>query len=151
MQIREENSMDRQTVKLLKECNAGCKMAINSMERLKDFLMNADLEQTLTASKEQHKKLEEESSKLLADMGECGQQPDKLAAAFSWITTEVKLMVKDDSTQIAKILMNGCNMGIQSISECMNQCPDASHDSIAVAKKLVKCEEKLMENLKQYL
>lgn len=98
--------MDKQTVTLLKECNAGCKMAINSMDRLKDFLMNAELEQTLTTCKEQHKKLEEESSKLLKEMGECEQQPDKIASAFSWITTEMKLMIKDDSAQIAKLLMN---------------------------------------------
>lgn len=143
--------MDKQTVTLLKECNAGCKMAVSSIDRIKEFLMNAELEQTLTAYKEQHKKLEEESSKLLAELGERGQQPDKIASAFSWITTEVKLLVKDDSTQIAKILMNGCNMGIQSISECMNKCPDASHDSISLAKKLVKCEEKLMEDMKKYL
>ncbi len=143
--------MDKQTVTLLKECNAGCKMAVGSIDRIKEFLMNAELEQTLTAYKEQHKKLEEESSKLLAELGERGQQPDKIASAFSWITTEVKLLVKDDSTQIAKILMNGCNMGIQSISECMNKCPDASHDSISLAKKLVKCEEKLMEDMKKYL
>lgn len=143
--------MDKQTVTLLKECNAGCKMAVGSIDRINEFLMNAELEQTLTAYKEQHKKLEEESSKLLAELGERGQQPDKIASAFSWITTEVKLLVKDDSTQIAKILMNGCNMGIQSISECMNKCPDASHDSVSLAKKLVKCEEKLMEDMKKYL
>ena len=143
--------MDKQTVTLLKECNAGCKMAVGSIDRIKEFVMNAELEQTLTAYKEQHKKLEEESSKLLAELGERGQQPDKIASAFSWITTEVKLLVKDDSTQIAKILMNGCNMGIQSISECMNKCPDASHGSISLAKKLVKCEEKLMEDMKKYL
>lgn len=144
-------TMDKQTVELLKECNAGCKMAVNSMNRLKDFLTNAELEQTLAAYKEQHNKLEEESSKLLAELGECGQQPDKIASAFSWITTEVKMMVKDDSAQVAKILMDGCNMGIQSISECINKCPDASRDSISLAKKLVKCEEKLMEDMKKYL
>lgn len=143
--------MDKQTVTLLKECNAGCKMALNSMDRLNDFLMNAELEQTLTTYKDQHKKLEEESSKQLKEMGESEQQPDKIASAFSWITTEMKLMIKDDSAQIAKILMNGCNMGIQSISECMNKCPDASHDSISLAKKLVKCEEKMMEDMKKYL
>ena len=143
--------MDKQTVTLLKECNAGCKMAINSMDRLKDFLLNAELEQTLTTCKEQHKKLEEESSKLLKEMGECEQQPDKIASALSWITTEMKLMIKDDSAQIAKLLMNGSNMGIQSISECMNKCPDASHESMSLAKKLVKCEEKLMEDMKKYL
>ena len=50
--------MDKQTVTLLKECNAGCKMAVGSIDRIKEFLMNAELEQTLTAYKEQHKKLE---------------------------------------------------------------------------------------------
>ena len=143
--------MDRQTSALLKECNAGCKMAINSMDRLKDFLMNADLDQTVTTYRKQHKKLEEESRELLKKMGEEEQQPDRIASAFSWITTEMKMLIKDDSTQAAKILMNGCNMGIQSISECMNKCPEASHDSISVAKKLVKCEEKFMEDLKKYL
>lgn len=147
----EAQIMDRQTVALLKECNAGCKMAIDSIGRLKDYLMNAELERELAAYEDEHKKLEEESSKLLKGLGETEQRPDKVAAAFSWITTEMKLLVKDDSAQIAKILMNGCNMGIQSISECMNKCPDASHDSIALAKKLVKCEEKLMENMKKYL
>ncbi len=137
--------MDRQTSALL------CKMAINSMDRLKDFLMNADLDQTVTTYREQHKKLEEESRELLKKMGEEEQQPDRIASAFSWITTEMKMLIKDDSTQAAKILMNGCNMGIQSISECMNKCPEASHDSISVAKKLVKCEEKFMEDLKKYL
>ena len=143
--------MEEQTVVLLKECNAGCKMAINSMDRLKDFIMNADLDQTVTTYREQHRKLEEESSELLKKLGEGEQQPDKIASAFSWITTEMKMLIKDDSTQAAKILMNGCNMGIQSISECMNKCPDASHDSISLAKKLVKCEEKFMEDLKKYL
>ena len=126
-------------------------MAINSMDRLKDFIMNADLDQTVTTYREQHRKLEEESSELLKKLGEGEQQPDKIASAFSWITTEMKMLIKDDSTQAAKILMNGCNMGIQSISECMNKCPDASHDSISLAKKLVKCEEKFMEDLKKYL
>lgn len=121
------------------------------MDRLKDFLMNADLDQTVTTYREQHKKLEEESCELLKKMGEEEQQPDRIASAFSWITTEMKMLIKDDSTQAAKILMNGCNMGIQSISECMNKCPEASHDSISVAKKLVKCEEKFMEDLKKYL
>lgn len=143
--------MSEQTTKLLKECNSGCKMAINSMERLKDFITNPELDRILVESKEQHRGLEDESLELLVEAGQEEKEPDRMAAAFSWITTEVKMMVKDDSSQAAKILMNGCNMGIQLISECMNQCPDASHESKSLAKKLVKCEEKLMEDMKKFL
>ncbi|MCI9379967.1 MAG: hypothetical protein HFG88_02840 [Dorea sp.] len=143
--------MEEQTVVLLKECNAGCKMAINSMERLKEYVKNASLNELLEEYKKQHRELEEESARLLEESGETQKQPDLMASAFSWLTTELKMMVQDDSTQIAKILMNGCNMGIQSVSECMNKCPKASHAGMSVAKKLVKCEEKLMEDVKKFL
>ncbi len=143
--------MEEQTVVLLKECNAGCKMAINSMERLKEYVKNASLNELLEEYKKQHRELEEESARLLEESGETQKQPDLMASAFSWLTTELKMMVQDDSTQIAKILMNGCNMGIQSVSECMNKCREASHASISMAKKLVKCEEKLMEDVKKFL
>lgn len=143
--------MEEQTIMLLKECNSGCKMAVNSMERLKEYVRNAVLYEMLEAYKKQHRELEEESARLLGEAGEEEKRPDLMASAFSWLTTEVKLMVQDDSSQIAKILMNGCNMGIQSVSECMNKCPKASHASMSVAKKLVKCEEKLMEDVKKFL
>ena len=74
-----------------------------------------------------------------------------MAQAFSWITTEMKLMIKDDNTQIAKILMDGCNMGIKSLSEQINKYPEASRESRAAAEKIVKCEEKLMGELKKFL
>lgn len=143
--------MDEQTTKLLKECNSGCKMAINSIDRLKDFVTNPELDKKLAEAKEQHRYLENETSKLLKEAGQEEKEPDRMAAAFSWITTEVKMMIKDDSSQVAKVLMNGCNMGIQSISECMNQCSNASHESKSLAKKLVKCEEQIMEDMKKFL
>lgn len=143
--------MEKQTVTLLEECNSGCKMAVGSMERLKDFIMNAKMGKLLEDSKDQHKKLGEEIAELLVKSGGELKGPDKVATAFSWVTTEMKLLIKDDNSQIAKILTDGCNMGIQSISECINKCPEASHESIALAKKLVKCEESLREELKTFL
>ncbi len=143
--------MEEQTITLLKEYNSGCKMAINSIDQLREYVRNAELNEVLETAKKQHRELEEESAKLLKEFGKIEKSPDKLASAFSWITTEVKMMVQDDSSQISKILMNGCNMGIQSITGQMNKCPEASHASMSLAKKLVKCEEKLMEDVKKFL
>ena len=74
-----------------------------------------------------------------------------MASVFSWITTEMKLMIKDDSRQIAKLMMDGCNMGIQSISEAVNENPEASGESKSAAKKLVKELEDFMKELKPFL
>ena len=71
--------MEEQTVVLLKECNAGCKMAINSMERLKEYVKNASLNELLEEYKKQHRELEEESARLLEESGETQKQPDLMA------------------------------------------------------------------------
>ena len=60
-------------------------------------------------------------------------------------------MFKDDNNQIAKIMMNGCNMGIQSISEDINKYSNASSESVSLAKKLVKAEENFMRDLERFL
>ena len=36
--------MEEQTITLLKECNSGCRMAVNSIDWLKDFVMYAVLD-----------------------------------------------------------------------------------------------------------
>ncbi len=74
-----------------------------------------------------------------------------MASAFSWLSTEMKMMFKDDNNQIAKIMMNGCNMGIQSISEDINKYSNASSESVSLAKKLVKAEENFMRDLERFL
>lgn len=61
------------------------------------------------------------------------------------------MMAKDDNKQAAKIMMNGCNMGIQSITETMHQCKDASNESMSLAKKLVRTEEEFMGEMKKFL
>lgn len=95
--------------------------------------------------------MEQEASGLLNKYGETNRTPRKWASAFSWLSTEMKMMFKDDNNQIAKIMMNGCNMGIQSISEDINKYSNASSESVSLAKKLVKAEENFMRDLERFL
>ena len=62
--------------------------------------------------------------------------------------TDIKLLVNKDDSQVAKLAMDGCNMGIQSLSEFINKYEDASSESIAIAKKIVKQKNSLCRNLK---
>ena len=151
--------MEEQTGKLLKECSSGCKMAINSLNQVRDFVKDEKLHQLLDEYDKKHKALEEDISRLLEKHGEQEKDPHPAAAAFSRITTDVKLMLHDDSSQIAKLLMDGCNMGIQSISEdriqsigkFLNEYEEASSESRSLAKKLLHMDEQLMKELKPFL
>ena len=88
---------------------------------------------------------------MLRQSGAAGKEPGAMAAAMARMTAGVKMFVKDDDNQVAKIMMNGCNTGIQSIAESINKYKQASKESIGLAKSLIKAEEDFMCDLKQFL
>lgn len=143
--------MSENTIKLLKECDAGCKMAMDSIAQVEKYAEKEALKKLLDQYQKKHEKLKEEITEQLQKFQKEEQKPDKLASAFAWITTEMKLLMKDNSHQIAKIMMDGCNMGIQSVSEYLNQYPQASQEAKSLAKKLVETEEMFMKELKKFL
>lgn len=143
--------MEEDTVKLLRECNSGCKMAISSMDQVKESIREEKLMKVIEEYDKKHRKLEDKISLLLEGSKNAEKEPKKTAEVFSWISTEMKLMMRDDSHEIAKIMMNGCNMGIQALSRYINEYKNASAESISVAKDLVKAEEDFMKELKQFL
>lgn len=143
--------MEEQTRKLLEECTKGCKMAINSMDQIRDYVKNEELGNIISDYKKKHKELEEETAVLLKRDGEEEKEPGMMASAFSWLTANMKLMIKEDSNQIAKLLMDGCNMGVQGITEALHKYKNASMESKSLAKKLVKTEEDFSRKLKAYL
>lgn len=143
--------MQEDTRRLLQECNSGCKMAINSMQQIQKDVTDEGLAKLIRESTECHEKLEAESAKLLEENGEYEKDPGMMASAMSWMTTEMKMLLNRSDTEIAKIIMNGCNMGIQTITEKSHSYENASPESKKLAERLVKEEEKLMRELKKYL
>lgn len=146
------SGMDDQTIKLLEECSKGCKMGIDSIGQVQDFITEDEkLKKVIDRYHEKYQILDEETSRLLKQAGEPDKEPGMMAAAFSWMTTEMKLMLKGDSRQVARLMMDGCNMGIKSISEALNDNRGASEQAKTIARKLVKDLEEFMKDIKEFL
>lgn len=143
--------MSNDTVKLLRECNAGCKSATNSMEQVLRYLDNEDLKILIDEYNDKHIKLGDECHQMLNELDEEEKDPDKMAKTFSWISTEVKLMMDDNSQKIAELMIDGCNLGIKSLSKYINQYKNASNESVDLAKRLIKIEQEFMNELLKYL
>lgn len=144
--------MDEKTIKLLEECSKGCKMGLDSIGQIRDFITeDEDLKKVIDRYDEKYRTLDEETRKLLSQAGEPDKEPGMMAVAFSWMTTEMKLMLKGDRKQVAKLMMDGCNMGIQSISEALNENREASEQAKTIARKLVKALEEFMKDMKEFL
>jgi len=143
--------MNSETVELLEECTSGCKMALNSIEQIVEYAREQKLIDILSEYKDKHEQIKEEIGAILSESGLEEKQPGMMATAFSWMNAKAKLMLNDNSHEIAKIIMDGCNMGIQSLCEYQNKNTNADENALRLAKDLVKIEEDLMCEMKQFL
>lgn len=85
------------TVKLLRECDAGIKMGIKSIDDVADHVKNADFRQLLNACKDEHDKLDAELRQLLGRYRDEGKEPNFVAEKMAKIKTEVMLHAFNNS------------------------------------------------------
>lgn len=143
--------MNNDTIELLKECNSGCKNATNSMEETIPHIHDAKLKDLITEYNQKHVTIGDKCHALL-NSGECSEKdPSMMAKAFTRLSTNAKLMMNDDISNIADLMIDGCNMGIKSISKILNRCRNASQESIRLAEELITIEKNFMNHLLSYL
>lgn len=143
--------MEDDTIKLLRECNAGIKMGVSSIDEILDETTDPKLMQMLEDVKEEHKRLGSETRRLLNDYDDAGKDPSPIAKGMSWIKTNVMMAVDAGDNTIADLITDGCNMGVKSLSRYLNKYKAADAQSKKIAKELIACESQLAEGLRPYL
>ena len=143
--------MDEQTRKLLEECSSGCRMATDSFGQVREYVRDTNLLRLIDDYTEKHRQLEEEAASLLKEAGNEEKEPGVMASTLSWFTTGIKLTMDSSNSQVAKLLMDGCNMGIQSVGKFLNQYDQATKESRRLAEKLLQDEEDFMGKLREFL
>ena len=143
--------IQQDTIKLLRECDAGIKMGVSGIEDVMDHVRNQDLRTHLRRCKEEHNALQEEIQTMLAKCHDDGKNPNPIAKGMSWIKTNVKLGMEDSDRVVADLLTDGCNMGVKSLRKYLNQYQAASEEAKDITKRLIQLEEKLTTQLRDYL
>lgn len=142
---------NKDTVCLLQECDAGTKMAVDSINETLDKIQNDKLRTILTDSKEEHLKLGDEIHTLLTKHGGMYKEPGTIAKGMSWIKTNIMLGLNESDKTAASLITDGCDMGIKSLQKYLNEYENADHVSKGICKKLISIEEKLSKDLREYL
>ncbi len=139
------------TVKLIKECDAGTKMAVSSIDEVLENVQDSKLKELLQESKNHHEELENEICELLKEHSAEEKDPNPMAKGMSWLKTNMKMSMDNSDATVADLLTDGCDMGIKSLHKYLNQYQAADNKSKEICKKLISIEEQLETNLRKYL
>ena len=143
--------IEQDTIKLLRECDAGIKMGITSIDDVVEYVSDKELRDKLSTCKDEHLKLKEEIQTLLDKYHDDGKEPNPMAKSMSWIKTNVKLIVDESDATIADLMTDGCNMGVKSLNKYLNQYEAAEEKTKDITKRLINLEEKLAIDIRKFL
>ncbi len=143
--------MNNDTVKLLRECNAGIKMGTNAFKKVLPRVKNNGLKREIESCNSLHCKLGDRAHGMLTDLGADTKPPHAIASAMSDVKISVQLMMNESDAQVARLMTDGCNMGVKSLSHYLNKYKMASTGAKELAEELISSEDALAEELRRYL
>lgn len=143
--------IEQDTIKLLRECDAGIKMGVSSIDDVLKYVKSKELERYLVECKTAHEKLDQDLQRALKRFGDEGKDPNPMTKGMSWIKTNVMLAMHESDHTIADLMTDGCNMGVKSLSRYLNQYKAASEEAKDICKRLISTEEKLSVQMRTFL
>lgn len=143
--------VEQDTIKLLRECDAGIKMGVKSIRDVYEHVKSQEMRECLNACKDEHDELDKELQQLLGKYHDEGKDPNPMAKGMSWMKTTMKLGMDDSDNTIADLMTDGCDMGIKSLNRYLNEYKAADEVSKDICKRLIKLEEKLRKQMQEYL
>ena len=143
--------VEQDTIKLLRECDAGVQMGISSIEDVLGQVRSEELQRYLSDCKNEHEKLGEELQGLLHQYKDEGKDPNPIAKGMSVMKTGLKMNIEHSDHTVADLITDGCNMGVKSLSRYLNQYKAADEKSKDLCKRLISLEERLAVDIRPFL
>ena len=143
--------MNEDTINLLKECNSGIKMGIDSINNVMPYVKSEELKSVLNACKDKHAILGDETHRILNNADESTKNAHPVVQVMSDMKIRATVTLKKSDNTVADVMTDGCNMGIKSIYKYLNQYSSADDKSKSIANRLISAEQELRTDLRSYL
>lgn len=143
--------VEKDTIRLLRECDAGVKMGTDSIEDVLDRVKNDEFRAILSECRREHLVLEKEIREQLDRFQDEGKDPAPMLKGMSWMKTNMKLAMDESDGMVADLMTDGCNMGVKSLNKYLNEYKAADERSKDITKRLINLEEKLAIDIRRYL
>lgn len=138
-------------IELLNYIYQNAKMGIVGIDNIKREIQDKNFLKLIKEQEQDYYMICTKTIKCLSLSNSERKNITKIAKVMTYMDARKKLMKDKSDSTIAKMMIEGSNMGIIAITEKLNHYEGADKNIIKLAKELLKIEEKNLENLKKYL
>lgn len=143
--------IEQDTIRLLRECDAGVKMGIAAIDDVVKDVSSEKLRAKLIDLKDDHQQLNADIQKLLGKYHDEGKEPNLLVKGMSQMKTLFRIATDKSDETIAELMLDGCDMGVKSLSRYLNQYKAADDVSKEMTKRLIKIESDFSAEMRAFL
>lgn len=143
--------IEQDTIRLLRECDAGVKMGIAAIDDVIKDVSSEKLKAKLIDLKDDHQQLNADIQKLLGKYHDEGKEPNILVKGISQMKTLFRIATDKSDETIAELMLDGCDMGVKSLSRYLNQYKAADDVSKEMTKRLIKIESDFSAEMRAFL
>lgn len=141
----------KDTKALLTEGNRGCKYATETIEIALGYAKGASMRSLLSKYGKEHENVKARFRKRLNTEGIKEGHHPAMGAAMAKLHMNVSLTMNPTDSRIAELMINGCNMGIKTLSRLKNRHPSAAPESVCLVGELIDVERGMAEELLKFL
>ena len=95
----------KESISILKECDAGAKMALASLDDVWEHVQQPELRAILNTTRAQHQMISREVQALLQEFGGKEKDPNPISRSMSAMKTSVKLGLDKSDSAVAALLL----------------------------------------------
>ena len=139
------------TLKLMKESCRGCKYALETIKIARGYTKDKELMQVLDESIRSHEALQSRISKKIRERGAEEHSHQKIGATMARLHTNMSLTMNPSSKKVAELMINGCNMGIKTLSKEKNKDRFADREARELTDGVIASEQKMASELLRFL
>ena len=137
--------------KLLDEAYKNVRMASFAIDCIIDKIEDQSLEDLLRKQNDCYLNYVERLEKLSEELKHKPKDINFMLKGMSFASIKTKSMMNDETPHLAEMLVQGTTMGITDTLKAKSEYPSDNHELNKIVDEIVKCEEKFVNSLKDFL
>ena len=140
-----------ENLELLNYIYQNARMGIIAIDNLKDHIADIKLKDYIIEQYKDYESVCNEAINYFIKLGHKETDLNTMIKVNTYIMVNMKAMMDNSPSNIAKMMIEGSNKGIIEITSNLNKYANCDEKVKALANKLLKIEQKNLESLKKFL